>query len=634
MRWNRFIAIIVFLFVVVTGSFWVFLETSDVNRFKPQIAGFVKNAIGRELKLADDIDFHFGFHPSLVTTNASLANASWGSKPEMISVKRLEVQVRFFPLFLGNIKIKHILFDGVDLLVETDKSGAVNWDLITPENSSKKEESTSFFDLRFEGIEIKNLDFTFQNGKDGSKIQFSVARLDGSKHGTNDIQILKLEGLYNNKPVSLSGDIGLIWFLISNKRFPINLSGQFAEMEVDIKGAIDDIFDFKGLDFQLTFKGDEIADTVDCFGLKLPETGAFDGRCHLTGSGQSISLTEISTKIASGEIKGSGTIDMKNRCGIKMQLSSSMVDLTPMIQSSEKKSNQAAEPEETEKRLFSAKPLPFDLLEKVDADIDLKIGKIHLRDAVFESGHLKFTLKNKALDVKTFEAIYDKQKLAGSLQIQPGSPPPLVLKFLVQEFNLGRLLKELKMNDTVQAKVDVAIDVKSKGESFADLMANLNGSVGAVMGEGYLSKYLDLISRNLSQIVTKFWSYDEKDAGHISCAVIQFDIKDGLATSAAFVFNTEIAILKGEGTTNLKTEEVDFLLLPTSKSISVIELSTNLKVSGTLMEPTVRPEMFGLTSKSVRFLSTLAVGPVGLLAPFVSLGAKTEHPCDIESIDQ
>ena len=62
--------------------------------------------------------------------------------------------------------------------------------------------------------------------------------------------------------------------------------------------------------------------------------------------------------------------------------------------------------------------------------------------------------------------------------------------------------------------------------------------------------------------------------------------------------------------------------------------STNLRVSGAIMDPKVSPDKAALLTKGAELLSTLAVGPLGLLAPFVHPGALNEHPCDIQSIGQ
>ena len=65
-----------------------------------------------------------------------------------------------------------------------------------------------------------------------------------------------------------------------------------------------------------------------------------------------------------------------------------------------------------------------------------------------------------------------------------------------------------------------------------------------------------------------------------------------------------------------------------------LSLSTNLRVSGTVMDPKVSPDNLSLFTKGLEELSELAIGPLGLLAPFVHLGAHKAHPCDVPSIGQ
>ena len=63
-------------------------------------------------------------------------------------------------------------------------------------------------------------------------------------------------------------------------------------------------------------------------------------------------------------------------------------------------------------------------------------------------------------------------------------------------------------------------------------------------------------------------------------------------------------------------------------------LSTKLRVSGTIMDAKVGPANLALLEEGASALSTLVIGPLGLLAPFVHLGALNAHPCNIESIGE
>jgi hypothetical protein len=98
------------------------------------------------------------------------------------------------------------------------------------------------------------------------------------------------------------------------------------------------------------------------------------------------------------------------------------------------------------------------------------------------------------------------------------------------------------------------------------------------------------------------------------------------------VFDTEAGVLTGEGNINLATEQVNFLLVPEPRHPSFTNLWTKLRVSGPIMDPKVRPDTLSLLTKGAKALSALVIGPLGLLAPFVNLGAYKAHPCSVYSI--
>ena len=302
------------------------------------------------------------------------------------------------------------------------------------------------------------------------------------------------------------------------------------------------------------------------------------------------------------------------------------------MKSLEKGKQKPADNDKQKAHLFSDAPLPLDLLKKVNADIQLKARNIHAKDARLDFGHMTLKLEDHDFSINKLEATYKETKISGDLQITAGTPTQVATHFLVQDFNLGDFLKETGMSDQVRAIIDIAAHGKSSGNSIHSLMANLDGAIGVVMGEGYLTKYLDMLSSGLTQKVFQVWKL-HKAVDQIKCAVVQFDIKKGIAASQAFVFDTRAGILAGEGKINLGTEQIDFLLVP-EPAHPELSLLSNLRVSGTVMEPHVAVDKVSALTRGARALSTLVFGPLGLLAPFVHLGAHKAHPCDVQSIGQ
>jgi uncharacterized protein involved in outer membrane biogenesis len=374
-----------------------------------------------------------------------------------------------------------------------------------------------------------------------------------------------------------------------------------------------------------------LADIGPLIGAKLPNLGAVTVNGRLVGSMEILKLDGLSAMVDKSDFSGSATLEFRKRPKITLTLESGLLDFTPLIGKARKEEKKVSKKGGYDKRLFSDDPLPFDVLKKVDADIVLTAKHIKAREAQFDLGRLKLTLEDTELGIDNLEAVYKGTKISGNIHIKPGSPPEVATKFLVQNFDLGSFLREILADDKVEAHIDIAADLKGKGDSAHTLAADLDGTIGFVMGQGYLSKYLDLIAMDLSKKVIPFWG-SHKEQGHVNCAVVQFDTKKGLATSQAFVFDTAIQILTADGDINLETEKVNFLLIPKPKEPGLLNIATKLRISGTIQQPKVRPDMASLARKGVRSPGTLALGALKLLAPFVKLGAHQKHPCDIEKI--
>jgi uncharacterized protein involved in outer membrane biogenesis len=785
MRWKWILMAGASLILVLVAAVWVILESYDYNKFKPRIAGAVKDATGRELKLGGEIDLEVGFSPALVVTKVALANATWGSAPELVRADRLQAQVRLLPLLSGDVEVVSIGISGARVSLETDSAGRGNWDFTAGDRSPKDSGTSSVLDdVHVKKVRIENLDLTFREGKAGATKQFNLASLDVAPQKSRDGLSLHLQSEWNGQPVDVSGNIGTIHSLFSKKPFPVQLSGRVSNAAVEIDGTIDDLggvhgvglkvrasgknlqeiglllgttlpttdaftvqgrvkgsakalslheakgsaaqgslrlaldgaiqdlLSLDGMNLKLQGSGKNLSEVGSIIGEKLPTTDAFtvhgrvkgsaealslheakgsaargslrlavdgeiqdllrfggislklqgsgkdltevgalfetnlpkvgplDVNAHLTGSAAALSLDDFSAKIDRSDFNGSVKVAFLKRPKISLVLQSSVVDLTPLMKEREKEGKEpdtAASRADREKsrkqRLFSKDTLPFDSVTQVDADFELKVGTIHARDAQLEFGHFQLTIEDSSVSIEKLEATYKQTKISGNARLDPGSPPQVAAKFVVQNFDLGRFHKEMGSNEQVKGHVDIAADVKSTGDSVQALMADLDGTVGAVMGKGYLTHYLDLISVDLSRKAISFWGHHE-GAKQVDCAVVQFDVESGVATSQAFVFDTEAAILTGAGNINLGTEQVDFLLVPKPKHASLTSFATKLHVSGSITDPKVRPDKVSLAKKGVKALSALAIGPAGLLAPFVTLGAHQKHPCDIRSITQ
>ena len=708
MRWKWVLGIAAVLILIVVVTAYVILISYDYNKLKPRITQAVKDATGRELTLGGDIELAIGLSPSLVVADVMLANAPWGSQPQMMKAEKLQVQVHLLPLLFEDVEFDRIGLTGVEVLLETEATGKGNWEFKTSEKATK-----SFWtlkELQVENVKILKLKLTFHDGKTGSTSRFVLDSLEASRKPSSSDLTIDLKGTANGQPIEVSGKTGLIRDLLAHKPLEVDLLAQVSGARITIAGVIGDVLKLDGIDLKVQASGTDLAGLARAAGAELPEvdtklpkTGPFTVKGRLTGSGKTLSLQaaegsvsrdslrlavngkikdllalegidlkvkgsgkkigdigpligtklpelgsfqvtgnlsgstkalileDLSVIVGKSDFNGSAKVEFRQRPKITLVLESGLIDFTPLIGEGKTEEKEVSTKGGYDKPLFPDDPLPFKVLKKVDADIVLKAKNMKAREAQFDLGHLTLTLTDSELAIDTLEAVYKGTKLSGYVHIYPGSPPHVATKFLVQGFDLGRYLREIGASDKAEGSIDIAADLKSKGDSAHTLAANLDGTFGAVMGQGYLTKWLDLMATDLSKKVMPYWGKN-KEAGNIICAVVEFDSKNGLATSQAFVFDTEIAILTAEGDINLETEQVNFLLSPKPKDLSLTTLNTKLRVRGSIKNPKVRPSMASLAFKGAKALSALVIGPLGLLAPFVSLGAHKKHPCDVQSI--
>jgi len=403
--------------------------------------------------------------------------------------------------------------------------------------------------------------------------------------------------------------------------------------QLAVSGKVGDVRQLTGIDLGVEVSGKNLGELGPLFDTQLPDLGPFRIKGQLSGSDMLLELKGFSASVDQSDFAGWAKVELRKRPMVTVRLESGLVDFTRIMDQARggKQAETGKADGSRQELLFSNEPLPFDVLDAVDVDIAFNARNIKARDAALEFGKLALQLDAGDLKVEQLEATYRGTKVSANLNLAAGTPATVATRFLVQGFDLGRFLRETHLSQDVEAQVDLAADLKSQGGSPHSLVANLDGTIGAVIGKGYVPRFLDLLAQDLSRRVISIWGRHEK-SGQLNCGVIQFTSKQGIATSDAFLFDTQLAVLKGDGEINLATEQLDFILSPKPKDRSLISLATKLRVDGSVLDPRVRPDMTSVATKGVKALSSLVLGPAGLLLPFMNAGARDQHPCDVAEL--
>lgn len=99
-----------------------------VETIRDQATSAVHDATGRDLKIGGDLSV--SVFPTLAVTakNVTFSNAAWaGSKP-MVSLDRLDLQLKILPLISGRVEVASFVLDKPTIDLQTDKNGHGNWE--------------------------------------------------------------------------------------------------------------------------------------------------------------------------------------------------------------------------------------------------------------------------------------------------------------------------------------------------------------------------------------------------------------------------------------------------------------------------------------------------------------------------
>ena len=130
-----------FLLIATVVAGVAVLMSLDFNEYKGLIAEKAKEATGRELTIAGDLELNISLSPSISVDGVTFSNASWGSAPDMLTLDRFAAEVALVPLLSGDIQVKQVVLQGVDVLLETDSSGVGNWTFGSSDTKSDEETS-------------------------------------------------------------------------------------------------------------------------------------------------------------------------------------------------------------------------------------------------------------------------------------------------------------------------------------------------------------------------------------------------------------------------------------------------------------------------------------------------------------
>ncbi|MBT8119888.1 MAG: AsmA family protein, partial [Gammaproteobacteria bacterium] len=292
----------------------VVLNTTDLKEHRDTIAEHISQATGRQLSLNGELELNISTISSIVVTDIALANASWASEPEMLTIKRVEARIMLLPLLTGNIQIPHFHLEGVKALAETNASGISNWMLakaVDDEVVADDADTTGAMKLPWIGeMNIVDVELNYHDGQTGKKIK---SRLDHARIGASDKNaqtVIDIVGKVNNNPLEIHGQLALPADLAkSGVEVPIELQASVLDFKASVSGLITGTTDAPVADLTLQANAKNLNKLRQVFGEAVPAISKINFNAKLNSNKSKLKLSTMALELGEGRIDGWFTLD-------------------------------------------------------------------------------------------------------------------------------------------------------------------------------------------------------------------------------------------------------------------------------------------------------------------------------------
>nr|WP_314876433.1 AsmA family protein [uncultured Pseudomonas sp.] len=644
----------------------VVIATFDWNRAKPFLNEKVSAALQRPFAINGNLAVKWRTEPEeggwrawvpwphFIAEDLTLGNPEWLKQPQMVGLEKVEFRLSPLPLIVQHIVIPRINLTKPNASLTRLADGRANWTFDFGPKDENAEPSKWVLDIGAIGFDQGNVSYNDQTLKADMKVQIDPlgkpipfseivgkARAEKSAGAQDYAFGLKASGRYKDQPVSGTGKIGgLLALQDASQPFPLQADVRIADTHVVVAGTLTDPRNLGALDLRLKLSGNSLGNLFPLTGVTLPDTPAYSTDGHLLANlhaaeGARFSYEGFNGKIGDSDIHGDlAFVASKPRPKLSGKLVSNQLlfkDLAPLIgadSNAEQKARGGASKQPGDK-VLPVEEFRTERWRAMDADVSFS-GKriVHSSKLPFNDLAVHLILDDGLLRLAPLRFGVAGGNLAANIRLDGRNVPMQGrARLTARGFKLKELFPGFAPMQTSFGQLNGDADISGRGNSVAALLGTANGEMRMLINDGAISRELmELAGLNVGNyVVGKL--FGDKDV-QINCAAADVGIKDGLASTRVFVFDTENAIIYVDGTVNLASEQLDLKITPESKGLRLFSLRSPLYVRGKFAKPSAGVQALPLALRGAGMVALgVAIGPAAGLLALIAPGDGEQNQC-------
>ncbi len=271
--------------VIALGAGAYLLSRIDKDALAREARAAVKNATGRTLDIGGEIDLKIFFTPAVVVENVRFSNASWGSRPDMVRARRLEVEIDLLPLLRGTVRVGRLVAVQPDVLLETDAKRRANWDFDKKEAAAKPADTAVapwLPAIETGALRISDGVLVYRDGARGTQTRVEIKALDIKDVTRSGLRPVVMSGGVNRRVFELRGTLGDPAALLApGGAFPVDLTLTGENARISAKGQVSDALGRADAKVQVQVEAAEVQDLAAMVDRRAPALGPLKARAMI-----------------------------------------------------------------------------------------------------------------------------------------------------------------------------------------------------------------------------------------------------------------------------------------------------------------------------------------------------------------
>ncbi len=431
---------------------------------------------------------------------------------------------------------------------------------------------------------------------------------------------LKLDPLH----FTLSGTAmrGSIEADLGKSRPPIRIALDSAADAWRAQGTLASPVSIDGLSLDVALKGGDLSWLRALLDVPWPMAGAYAGQARVDWSHGRLALTRLRARIGSSNVTGALALETGSPARLELDLVSDNVLVARA------RNDLAADGGGTEPgaRLIPDLPLAGLLPGQWDTRLRWRVGRLTLDAYEFRDVLVEADTFGPRVDLRVAgRSPATREPFESRYRFDPGRTPPAELVLQSAALDTGWLFPG-SGESAAHWPAKVSVTARGTGRGLHDLLAGADGHIaftaGRARGQG-----AELERWELGLLALMLPSLGETPKDRIECLVADLGLAGGIATVRGAMLETGHVSVAAGGTVNLGTEALDLMLTPRPKDLTLLNVATPVRVSGTLAAPNVSAAPADIALSTGKLLLG-AANPLKIIGALVLPKTRDGNRCE------